>query len=377
LLPVIVNAGAFIFADEDDPDRITHPSGYTPAGGVLDIEVCIDDEAADAAAMEIPIRNALKEINAMTASSPNLIFGTIPGGALDFESLALHELSHCIGLAHPNLGAQDGVTGSNMEFTASGDGANNTFSFDDGADNVIGSSDDLRDDDQNLHWFEKSVNNPFLETASPEESTYSRDLADLPGGHEFAANAGRDVGTLLGFANTEAVMQQGQGSDEDQRSLQADDVTTFRMGMTGFDETASTADDYTIHMVYGGIKADTSGCDIVVDSQTTGFGVCDVGASSSDGIHFWITSATVKYNSNFIWYFNTVLNTGCSAGDDTLSFSSVTHSTTLSHEACTSITYGPAYVLSSSGFVTATAPSITLGPGTTINGTFTAISAVP
>jgi hypothetical protein len=382
LLPVFANAGAYIFADEDDPYIITHPSGYTAAGGVLDIVVCIDDSAVDATEMEIPIRNIMKEINGMAASTPNLFFGggtNIPPGELDFESLGLHELVHCIGLDHPNLGAQPGVTGSDKEFTASGDGPNDAFSFDDGDDGVIGSSDDVRDDDQNLHWFEKGVNNPFLETTTPEAITYSRDVDDLPMSHEYPANADRVVGMFLGFTDTEAVMQQGQGTDEEQRLLQADDVTTLRMGMTGFDEIASTTDDYTIHMVYGGIRADTSECDIVVESETGGFGVCSVGLSTSGGggIHWWITSATFKYNSNLPWFFNPVLNTDCSADDDTLSFSSVTHSATHIHEACTSITYGPAYVISASGVVTATAPTITLGPGTTIEGIFTAFSAIP
>jgi len=242
---------------------------------------------------------------------------------------------------------------------------------------VIGSKDDQRDDDQNLHWFRKGVNNPFLEVVSPQSSNYSRDVADLPVSDAFVANAGRDVGALLGFADTEAVMQQGQYYDEDQRSLQADDVATYKMGMTGLDETASTADDYTINMVYGGIKADTSNCDIVIESTTSGFGACSISGSSGDGIHFRITSATFSYNSDFAWYFNDVLNTNCSVGDDDLVISNVTHNNTQNHKACNSITYGPDYVVGPSGVVTATAPMIILGPNTSINGVFTAITAVP
>ena len=379
-LPVLATAGSYIFAGENNGfDIITHPSGYTGIGGILDIEVCIDSNAVDAAAMEISVRNIVKEINNMSASTPNLFFGVnndIPSGFIDFESLALHELGHCTGLGHPNLGFRSGIVeGSNTDFTQSGDGANDTFAFDAGLDTVIGSADDQRDEDQNLHWFEKDVNNPFLETASPESGVYSRDVADLPSDEDYVSNAGRDVAALLGFADTEAVMQQGQFFDEDQRSLQADDVTTYRMGMTGLDEIASTADDYTINMVYGGIKVDTSNCDIVIESAITGFGSCSVGGTFLNASHLSITQATFSYNSDLTWYFNTVAT--CSVGDDDLTFSNVTHNDTQIHEACTSITYGPDYVVGASGDVTAIAPQITLGPGTRISGTFSASGFVP
>jgi len=126
-LPALANAGAYVFAGEvNGLDIITHPSGYTGAGGVLNVEVCIANTAVDAAAMEIPIQNIVNEINDMTASTPNLLFGgnnNIPGNKVDFESVALHELLHCTGLAHVNLGVQTGVSGSNTDFTQSGDGA--------------------------------------------------------------------------------------------------------------------------------------------------------------------------------------------------------------------------------------------------------------
>jgi len=377
-VPVIAIAGVFIFADEDNPDRITHPSGYTGTGGVLDVEVCIDATAADAADMVISVNNIVKQINAMSAVASNLFFGdenNIPPGVTDFESLVLHELGHCTGLGHPNLGNQIGVIGADQNYTMTGDGANDTFAFDAGTDTVIGSSDDQRDDDQNLHWFSKDVDNPFLEVASPQSNNYSLDVADLPESHDFPANAGRDVGALLGFADTEAVMQQGQFSDEDQRSLQADDVATYRMGMTGLDEIASTADDYTINMVYGGIKADTSSCDIVIQSSTSGFGLCSIGATFLNATHLSITSAIFTYNSDLTWFFNPVAV--CTVGDDTLTFSNTTHDDTRNHEACTSITYGPDYTIGANGDVTATAPTIILGPGTTINGIFAAIILTP
>jgi hypothetical protein len=378
ILPVPGIAGTYIFSSETDLDIITHPTGYTGAGGVVKIEVCIDANAVDAAAMEISVRNIVKQLNKMTASTPNLFLGddnNIPSG-VDFESLVLHELGHCTGLGHPNLGVQPGVSDPNTDFTQSGNGVNNTFSFAAGTDTVIGSNDDLRDDDQNLHWFEKGVNDPFMDVANPQSSNFSRNVADLPEGDESVANAGRTVGAQLGIADTEAVMQQGQFYDEDQRQLQADDVATYKMGMTGLDETAATADDYTINMLYGGIKGDTSGCDIVIKpDDNTGFGSCSVGGLYLAYPHAVITSGIFRYNPGFNWYFNTV--EFCSAADGDLSFSGVTHSDTQSHEACNSISYGPGYVIGEGGDVTATAPHISLGPGTSINGTFRAINAVP
>ncbi|MFT5139820.1 MAG: hypothetical protein ACI9H8_000955 [Lysobacterales bacterium] len=384
ITPIVAHSGAFVFSGETyGLDIITHPSGYTGTGGVLDVEVCIDSAAEDAVAMEISVKNIVQQINNMTATSPNLFFGgnnNIPSGLVDFESLTLHELGHCTGLSHPNLGVRPdggGVSGDNTNLTQSGDGTNGSFAFDYGTDAVPGSNDDQRDDDQNLHWFEKGVNNPFLEVATPQASNYSRDVADLPGGHDFPANAARNVGAQLGFSNTEAVMQQGQGTDEDQRSLQADDVSTFRMGMTGLDEIASTADDYTINMVYGGIKVDTSSCDIVIESDTNGFGSCSIGGSFINSNHLRITSATYTYNSDLTWFFNDVEVPGPGCGADDLTFSNVTHNDSQDHEACESITYGPNYVVGASGNVTATAPSVTLGPGTTISGVFTVITPAP
>jgi hypothetical protein len=374
----VTDAGTYIFADGEHPNRIVHPSGYNGSGGQLDVEVCIDANAADALAMEIPIRNIVRQINSMTAATPNLFFGAdnnVPANAVDFESLVLHELGHCTGLGHPNLA--DAVGDADSNYTASGDGTDNTFDLDSGVDGVIGSDDDQRGDDENLHWFWKNVNNPFIEVPAPDASNYSRDLADLPVNDDFAANADREVGALLGYADTESVMQQGQYYDEAQRSLQADDVATYRMAMTGLDEIANTADDYTINMVYGGIRADTSTCDIVIESSTSGFGLCSASLRTSNGVHYSIISATFTYNSDFAWFFNDVLDTGCKTGDIDLVISNTTHNNTQDHKACNSITYGPNYVVGPGGVVTATAPVIILGPNTTINGVFTAISAVP
>ena len=46
-------------------------------------------------------------------------------------------------------------------------------------------------------------------------------------------------------------MQQGMFSDEVQTELTPDDTETLAFAMSGLDEVAGTADDYSIKLVYG------------------------------------------------------------------------------------------------------------------------------
>ena len=80
-----------------------------------------------------------------------------------------------------------------------------------------------------------------------DKSTYSINLIDLPPSHSFVANGTRNVANLLGYPNTEAVMNQGTYSREAQRDLSHDDVATLRLGMSGADETQGTPDDYVVN----------------------------------------------------------------------------------------------------------------------------------
>ncbi len=73
--------------------------------------------------------------------------------------------------------------------------------------------------------------------------------------HTFAASGDRTVLALLGVATTEAVMQQGSFSDEAQRTLIHDGVAILHDVMAGLDETAGTADDYTLNLTFAGTDA--------------------------------------------------------------------------------------------------------------------------
>ncbi len=306
-----VEAGAFTFAGEANGiNLVTHPEGYTGTGGTVNVTICIDPTSANAAAMEIPVQNLVKTWNELSpATSNSKLWGAndLASNEVDFESLALHEVGHCLGLAHPNAASESGLTGHDRNYTRATDGANDTFDIDDGVDNLIGSGDDVRGDDVNLHWFRISNNDPFTIATIVDSTTYSRDVADLPPGDIFPANADRDVATLLGAPNTEAVMQQGSYFDEEQRLLGHDDVATLRYGMSGLDELEGTSDDYTVSLTYSGL---TTSCDMVLDfdNAETALASCELSGFFINSNHVQSTNPKIYFNDSFNWYFTPTLD---------------------------------------------------------------------
>jgi len=303
-----VSAGAFIFANGDEANRIAHPSSYFGTGGEITVSVCIAPTSESIDDMLVSVQNTIDVWNAREPVSPNVLLGgsnDIPFDQIDFESTLLHEVGHCLGLAHPNLATESGLPGADRNYTKADQGTNEVFDIDPGLDGIKGSADDLRGDDINLHWFNIGLNNPFVLTTPIDASNYSRDLADLPPGDNFAANADRSVGSALGFANSEAVMQQGAFFDEDQRQLGVDDVATLGLGMAGIDRTAGNSDDYIPVLEYGGVA---SGCDITIEVTGTSFAFCSVGGSFISPDHLRITNASVQLGSasEIDWFFNQV-----------------------------------------------------------------------
>ncbi len=297
----------------NDQDFILHPSGYFNGDGTaLDIKLCIVPGTPNAAAMVVPIANIAAKMNAQLGRAGNLVNAesgdAVPFSQWDFESVALHEVGHCMGLAHVNAATESGLTGANQNYTKAAVGANGVLNIDDGADNRRGSKDDLRTDDVSVHWFRKGTNNPCADPGTTifDSTTYTVDGA-LPAGDLFAANADEDVCDDLGSANTEAVMQQGSPNGQSQRFLGHDDAAMLRLAMSGLDEIQGTSDDYTLTVSSLGIS-DSAECDINLsfnDAQT-GFAVCGVsyGTFGSYPDHGVIVSANA--------YFNTKLWIGCS-----------------------------------------------------------------
>ena len=303
------HAFAYIFAGEaNGVDLIMHPIGYTGAGGTLNVTVGIDPTSMHAATMMVSVQNVVNTFNNLAVTTNNFSF-PLGGTEADFESVLLHEMGHSLGLAHVNAASESGLTGSDQNYTKATDGVNNVLDLDAGVDGVIGSSDDVRGDDVNMNFFKISDNDPFTIAGTVDRTTYSQDLADLPGGHLYSANGDRAVATLLGYTNTEAVMQQGSFFSETQRTLTADDVAGIRYGEAGLDEIAGTADDYSLNLVFNGLDASA---DIVIDFDNVApFAFSSSTASflgGGHGTHAVITSNEIKFNDGFNWFFNQVSN---------------------------------------------------------------------
>ena len=370
----LVQAGTFLFAGEaNGVNLITHPTGYTGGGGTLTVGVCIDDTSANASEMILPVQNIVATFNRRQAVAPNLFSSSnndIGSSEIDFESVALHEVGHCIGLGHVNAASESGLSGNDKNYTKATDGVDNTFNLNDGADNIIGSADDIRGDDANLHWFRKTTNNPCaVDNATSDGTTYSRDLADLPAGETFAANADRDVCADLGSPNTEAVMQQGTSSDEDQRALTQDGVSTLELAMSGLDETAGTADDYTLNLVSHGVVSNPAAdpnCDIVLAISGSGLASCSVGGAFIGGTdHIRITTANIVFGTGFNWFFNTGICSGAPQTTGTnLNLSNTSISDAERFRATQTITAGTNFAVTATGCVNFSAgQSIRLEPG--------------
>ena len=302
--------GVFIGASEWAPDRITHPTGYTGSGGTLTVDVCIDPSSPNASSMVRSVQNAVATFNTREVQLRNLWFSSatnIPMGTVDFESVALHELGHCIGLAHSNLASESGLLLANQDFAKSAKGPDNIFDLNAGPDILLATGDDLRNDDTSFHYFDTSTNDPYRITASVVDSTtYSRDLGSLPGGDTYPAAAERFNGPSFSLFSVEAVMNQGTSSNEEQRLLTADDVSAIRYAMSGLDELEGTSDDYVLQLNYTGLS---SSCDVKLDFDNvqTGFAVCSVSSQrigNPSSNHYRVTSANIYFNTGYSWFFN-------------------------------------------------------------------------
>lgn len=312
-------AGTFLFAEgAEAPNLITHPTGYTGTGGTLSLKVCIATTSESQSDLEIPVQNVVGTWNAFKPSKTNVTRSDpeLLSNEIDVESVLLHEVGHCIGLAHPNLASESDLDESNQNYAKTLKGDNNSYDLDDGTDNVQGSNDDKRSDDVNLNWFRIGSNDPFVFDPESEIDldTYSNDTAnDLPGEHTWAEIASFEVSQERNEGSGEGVMIQGTAPQETQRHIHPEDATTIRIGRSGADEDQDTSDDYDVELVYGGIT-DADDCDITIEMTGDGFGVCDASGTTADlpANHARITTASITLGStsNVNWFFNDTLTGG-------------------------------------------------------------------
>ena len=316
-------AGSYIFAGEGDEDWITHPSNYSPSvGGVVDINLCIVPGSTNANALIQSVENTANVWTQLKPTTENRVSGLSASGVngLDVESVLIHEVGHCLGLGHPNMGsgydqtdATKSLAGADGVFMI--DGNNSSPNYSNGVDGLAGSADDTRGDDENLHWYRTSNNNPFTIANVVDYSQYSLDLADLPGTDSYVSNADRDVALNYGSANnSEAVMQQGTSYYEAQRQLGHDDVATILLGAIGVDRTVGGVDDYEINVISLGIS-DSADCDINIRMSGSSFAFCSVGGRYLANGHWGITRADIYLSEvRSDWIFNDTDN--CSASYD-------------------------------------------------------------
>ncbi len=313
------SAGAFIFA-EDFPDAVTHPQIYSGSGGERpDLTVCLDrsinasltSQAEPAVIKAIDTWNRGRSLGADNYALNN---ATDIASGYDFESVLLHELGHCQGLNHVNHASESGFNDPQANGSKSAPGADGVLNQNAGSDGLHGSRDDLRGDDVNLHWYLRGQNNPGLFNPVADSTTMARELNFLPSGHRFAANADRSVMAALGFANSEAVMQQGTPAREAKRHLHHDDLMTIRFARAGLNRVQGNSDDYRYRLRYVGRLSNPSNteCNVRIRIDTsTGFAVCGVSATAINGntSQWRITQAQIAMNSQINWYYSPGPNT--------------------------------------------------------------------
>lgn len=322
-LPSTALAGAFVFVNDSRPNLIAHPRGYTgaaAAGELPTLSVCLDRSLNPAlvAQAEASVIKAVNTYNRFIPLRDNHralgAASDLAGGQQDFESTLLHEMGHCVGLAHPNHANESGLGGDAANGTRSLRGPNGVFDQGAGPDGRHGSSDDVRGDDINVYWFVAGQNDPGLLPGVVDITTLSRDLADLPPGHAFAANGDRNVLADLGYPASESVMQQGSFAGEAQRHLAHEDVRALRLSRAGVDRIQGTADDYTWRMQYVGQLDNPSSadCNLRIRFDSTAFAACSISGivrASGDAIRADLTTANLGFSQSANWYFSPGENT--------------------------------------------------------------------
>ncbi|MDF1740604.1 MAG: hypothetical protein P1U86_15690 [Verrucomicrobiales bacterium] len=296
LQPVTAFAFTYVMAGKRQPaDTIVHPAGYTGKESTLKITVALHSDFEDLEPdLNFTLTQAVQIWNDLLVASSSLSPSIeVPAqGGTDIFGTMVHEMGHCLGLAHPALSPPPGTPTRGKKYTASTPGPNGKFDLDPGPDGVGGTRDDIRGDDENLSYFKRADNNPFTlpEDGVYDSTTYSLEPADLPSGSTFSAMGDRIVAVSDEYRleNIEALMVTGGSLKPGQvrRALGADDVAGIRFAMSGLDEIQGSADDYTLELEYIGVN-DKADILIRFDGRSP-FAAAQVAARKIEDNHFAI-----------------------------------------------------------------------------------------
>jgi uncharacterized repeat protein (TIGR01451 family) len=363
-----VGAGTFIDFNQNNAAIVTHPSGYTGVAGQVTVGICLDPNALPMSGDPTQaMRNVAATYNRLEAKLGNLVNNN--AGKVDFESVLLHEVGHCLGMDHVTLGPSEIGTGDfsnpQLYFANAFKGANASFDTTIGADAIRATRDDARGDDVNRNWFRKNVNNPWeIPPATVDRGTHSVLKSDLPVGYDFT-----EVATSFGPCNgsqpnssstngqlpTQNTMFPVLCTNKFLRELAPDDVTTLRLARAGRDGSqAGAADNYTTRVE---VVPPGPGCKITVKFvNDAGFAFCQVGGQflAPDIV---ITTAEARFQRTVDWHFNATDTTGEGGGMPSANLSIGMQASTANAMPGETVTY--TLNIANAGPATATATTVT------------------
>jgi hypothetical protein len=324
---------AAVFLESTD-GRVTHAGAYDGSPGVHVINVCQDSTAQPIVGDPAQAtRNVVAELNRFRGQLGNVVGAAAVGvgsGKVDYESMLMHEMGHCLGLDHNVLGPSEvgcTIDGScvghpTLFFVNAFRGPNSGFDGQAGLDGERGTGDDLRLDDVNRHWYRVGNNDPFEEAAIADRTTHARSGL-LPPGDLFAEAVANFSPCTQGAAASRTWQANGRPPTQDVlfpvlcianavRSLSPNDRTAFRIARAGLDGIAATADDYSIRLNY--VEFDASDCDVLIrfpdgggfhcaaDVRTLANGDTTI-ADGADPDRF---AAIISLQRSTNWFFNQV-----------------------------------------------------------------------
>lgn len=310
-----------------NPQGIVYPITFLPAGTTSpNVRLCVQD--AFNGNLSKAVQWAVDKWNALVPAKNNCVRCSreeIPdpySGGYNLASTVLHEIGHCaMGLDHTTLTIDTDDPDTIKEatsYTVSYGGTSAFMGLLPGADTVRGSKDDTQlaqggGRATNVHWFRRADNDPFVvDSTAIDSATYSRALTQLPAGSTYTANANIGVANLLGYSQSNTVMQRSFVRTQALFDLSADDVNTVRMSRTGLNRVVGPAgagnDDHAIQLevvscavahdieVSAGAIPVNGRCSMVVDYIFP----ADPHAVAQD---FRIISGAVTLNSTQTWEF--------------------------------------------------------------------------